>query len=343
MRPLGKDSASYKLPRTAKAVVIDSIFADLNFAAANLPNTAYSGHVVRGTALGYLARLYLTLQQWSDAAATAQTIMTEARFSLYTGGYRGLFLKPGQNNNPEIIFSGRYQIPNAYSPADYLYTYSSSFQPVSNLVNDYECTDGLPITSSPLYKVATPYNNRDPRLLATILTPGVLYKGGIPFVPAQLGATAGFLNKKGVDSTRATVIGTQSDQDWVYLRYADVLLMFAEAQNEVGGPTPDVYGAVNAVRARPGVNMPPLPAGISQDSMRTRIRHERRIELALEGQRYFDLKRWRLDRVIVPTIKDPSGAFRTFPLRDTLWPVPQSEIDLSRTYNNPAFTQTPGY
>lgn len=343
LRPLGKDSASYRLPRTAKAIVIDSVLADLNFAAANLPNTAYTGHVVRGTALGYLSRLYLTLQRWTDAATTAQTIMTEGKFSLYTGGYRGLFLKPGQNNNPEILFSGRYQIPNAYSPADYLYTYSSSFQPIGNLVNDYECTDGLPITSSPLYKSATPYNNRDPRLLATILTPGVLYKGGIPFVPAQLGASAGFLNKKGVDSTRATVIGTQSDQDWVYLRYAEVLLMYAEAQNEVGGPTPDVYAAVNAVRARPGVNMPAMSTGLTQDSMRTRIRHERRIELALEGQRYFDLKRWRQDRVIIPTIKDPSGAFRTFPLRDTLWPVPQSEIDLSRTYNNPAFTQTPGY
>lgn len=343
LRPLGKDSASYKLTRTPRAIVIDSIFADFNFAAANLPNTAYSGHVVRGTVLGYLTKLYLTLQRWQDAATTAQTIMTEGKFSLYTGGYRGLFLKPGQNNNPEIMFSGRYQIPNAYSPADYLYTYSSSFQPVGNLVNDYECTDGLPITTSPLYKSTTPYNNRDPRLLATILTPGVLYKGGIPFVPAQIGASAGFLNKKGVDSTRATVIGTQSDQDWVYLRYADVLLMFAEAQNEVGGPAANVYTAVNSVRARPGVGMPALPAGLSQDSMRTRIRHERRIELALEGQRYFDLKRWRLDRVIIPTIKDPSGAFRTFPLRDTLWPVPQSEIDLAKTYNNPGYTQTPGY
>jgi len=342
-RPLGKDSAGYKLPRTPKTVVIDSILSDLNFAAANLPNTAYSGHAVRGSALGYITKVYLTLQRWQDAATTAQTIMTENKFSLFTGGYRGLFLKPGQNTNPEIMFSGRYQVPNAYSPADYLYTYSSSFQPIGNLVNDYECTDGLPITSSPLYHAASPYDNRDPRLLATILTPGVLYKGGIPFVPAQVSATAGFLNKKGVDSTRATTIGTQSDQDWVYLRYADVLLMYAEAKNEWTGPDATVYNAVNAVRGRPGVNMPPLPASLSQDSIRTRIRHERRIELALEGQRYFDLKRWRLDRVIMPAIKDPNGAFRTFPLRDTLWPVPQSEIDLSKTYNNPAFTQTPGY
>ena len=342
-QPLGDDPASFGLPRTPKAVVIDSVLSDFNFAANNLPNTAYTGHVVRGTALGYLTKVYLTLQQWQNAASTAQTIITEGKFSLYTGGYRGLFLKPGQNNNPEIIFSGRYQIPNCYSPADYLYTYSSSFQPVSYLVNDYECTDGQPITTSPLYNPSSPYSNRDPRLLATVLVPGVLYKGGIVFVPAAIGASAGFLNKKGVDSTRATVIGTQSDQDWVYLRYADVLLMYAEAQNEGVGPDNTVYSAVNAVRGRVGVNMPPLPANLSQDSMRTRIYHERRIELALEGQRYFDLKRWKLDRVIIPTIKDPSGAYRSFPLQDTLWPVPQSEIDIANSYNNTGFKQTPGY
>lgn len=342
-QPLGDDPATFQLPRTPRAVVIDSVLSDLNFAAANLPNTSYSGHAVRGTALGYLVKVYLDLQQWQNAMTTAKTIMSEGKFSLYTGGYRGLFLKPGQNNNPEIMFSGRYQIPNCYSPADYLYTYSSSFQPMSLLVNDYECTDGLPITSSSLYNPSAPYTNRDPRLLAAVLVPGVLYKGGIPFVPAAIGASAGFLNKKGVDSTRATVIGTQSDQDWDYLRYADVLLMYAEAENELVGPDNTVYNAVNAVRGRPSVNMPLLPAGLSQDSMRTRIYHERRIELALEGQRYFDLKRWRLDRVIIPAIKDPSGAYRTFPLRDTLWPVPQSEIDIANSYGNTGFKQTPGF
>ena len=121
---------------------------------------------------------------------------------------------------------------------------SASFQPVSYLVNDYECTDGLPITVSPLYNSATPYNNRDPRLLATVLVPGVLYKGGIPFKPSDLGATAGFLNKKGVDSTRATVIGTQSDQDWPYLRFSEILLTYAEAENEVNGPDQSVHDAV---------------------------------------------------------------------------------------------------
>lgn len=338
---LGKEPASYQLGRAPKAVVLDSVMSDFRFAAANLPNTSYKGHVVRGTALGYITKLFLTVHNFQEAAATAKTIMTEGRFSLYAGGYRKLFLKPGQENNPEIMFSGRYQVPNAYSPADYLYTYSSSLQPLGYLVNDYECTDGLPITSSPLYSPASPYNNRDPRLLATILVPGVLYKGGIAFDPAAIGASAGFLNKKGVDSTRATVIGTQSDQDWVYLRYADVLLMYAEAQNEVVGADASVYDAVNAVRAR--VGMPVVAAGLSRDAMRTVIRHERRIELAMEGQRYFDLKRWGTDRIVIPGVKDPSGALRTFPLRDTLWPVPQSEMDIAAAYGNEIFRQTAGW
>ncbi|HTI11956.1 MAG TPA: RagB/SusD family nutrient uptake outer membrane protein [Puia sp.] len=352
LRPLGKDSSGYQLPRTSKAVVMDSIISDLNFAVANLPDSAYSGHAVKGTALGYLAKVYMAQRRWQDAAATALTIMNSHKFSLYTGsaGYRGLFLKSGavgaQNNNPEIMFSGRYSIPAAYGPADYLSTYSASFQPLPNLVNDYECTDGLPISQSSLYDPGNPYNNRDPRLLATVLTPGVLYKGGIVFKAAQAGSASGFLNKKGVDSTRATVIQTQSDQDWVYLRYAEILLMYAEAQNEAVGPDGTVYSAINAVRER--VNMPDIPAGLTQDSMRTRIRHERRIELAMEGQRYFDLKRWQLDRVILPTIHDPgttptNGPLRTFPLRDTLWPVPQAEIDIAKSFNNTNFKQTPGY
>jgi len=350
-RPLGKDSSDYQLPRTAKSIVTDTIINDLNYAITNLPDTAYAGHAVKGTAQGYLAKVYLAGQRWTEAAATAQAIMTANKFKLYTGngGYRGLFLKSGpqggQLNNQEIMFSGRYSIPAEYSPADYLSTYSASFQPLQNLVDDYEAVDGRPISSSPLYNAATPYVNRDPRLLATVLVPGVLYKGGVVFVPTQAGAASGYLNKKGIDSTRATVIGTQSDQDWVYLRFAEILLTYAEAQNEIAGPDISVYNAVNAVRGRATVSMPPLPTGISQDSMRTRIRHERRIELAMEGQRYFDLKRWRTDRIILPTIKDPGTipTPRTFPLRDTLWPVPQTEIDIARSYGNGNFKQTPGY
>ena len=74
--------------------------------------------------------------------------------------------------------------------------------------------------------------------------------------------------------------GTLDDNDFVLLRYSDVMLMYAEAQNEAVGPDASVYQQINEVRARPGVNMPPLPAGLSQDEMRERIRHERRVEFA---------------------------------------------------------------
>lgn len=346
LRPLSNDNASAMLTRTAKKVVVDSILSDLDFAAANLPNTSYAGHAVRGTALGYKTRVLLANNRWQEAATTAQTVITEAKFSMYTGGYRNLFLKPGQNNNPEIMFSARFQMPNLSSPQDWLFSYTNSVQVLKYLVDDYECTDGLPISSSPLYSAAAPYNNRDPRLKLTVIVPGA-WRGttaATAFDPTAAAVPSGFLPRKGIDSTRfPTTYATQSDQDWVLLRYADISLMYAEAQNEATGPDNTVYTAINAVRNRVGINMPPLPSGLSQTDMRTRIQHERRIEFAMEGQRFFDLRRWRLDRTIIPTVKDPNNSFRSFPLRDTLWPVPQSEMDVARSYNNTGFKQTPGY
>jgi hypothetical protein len=347
LHPLGNDVGSATLPRTAKSIVTDTILADLDFAINNLPNTAYiTGHVVRGAALGYKAKVMLANSRWTEAAALAKQVMTENKFSLYTGGFRNLFLKPGQNNNPEIMFSARYQPPNYSGTTDWVYSYTNSFQVLKNLVDDFECVDGLPITSSPLYNPLKPYDNRDPRLKLTVIVPGE-WRGitaSTAFDPAKDAVPSGFLPRKYIDSTRyPTTYATQSDQDWVFLRYADILLMYAEAQNEAAGPDASVYAAINAIRSRPGINMPPLPSGLSQDGMRQRIRHERRIELALEGTRYFDLKRWKTDRTIIPAVKDPSGAYRSFPLRDTLWPVPQSEIDVANSYGNTGFKQTPGY
>ncbi len=102
----------------------------------------------------------------------------------------------------------------------------------------------------------------------------------VSLIPVRMGTTVpASLVKKYLDTTRApTNYSTRSDQDFVLLRYADILLMYAEAQNEVAGPGPDVYNAVNAVRARKGIQMPPLPAGLSQADMRLRIRRERRVE-----------------------------------------------------------------
>jgi hypothetical protein len=344
LSPLGFDDASVKLPRTKKSIVVDSVLADLDYAAANLPNTVYSGHAVRGTALAYKAKVLLASGRFADAAAAAKLVMTEAKFSLSTN-FATMFLKQGQTT-PEIMFSARYLPPSFYSPQDWLFSYTNSVNVLKYLVDDFECTDGQPITTSPLYNSATPYANRDPRLKFSIIVPGDLRgtTANTAFDPTAAAVASGFLPRKGIDPTRfPTTYATQSDQDWVLMRYADVLLMYAEAQNEAVGPDASVYAAVNAVRGRVGVGMPGLPAGLLQGDMRTRIRHERRVEFAMEGQRFFDLKRWRTDRTVIPTIKDPNNSFRTFPLRDTIWPIPQAEINVAKGVGNNGFTQNPGY
>ena len=129
-------------------------------------------------------------------------------------------------------------------------------------------------------------------------------------------------------------IVTSSSVDFVLLRYADVLLMYAEAQNEASGPDASVYDAVNKVRARAGVA--DFTPGMTQAEMRDEIRHERRIEFVMEGTRYFDLLRWRTAEMVIPSNTLANYVFD--PSKNYLWPIPQTAIDV-----NPGITQNPGY
>ena len=107
----------------------------------------------------------------------------------------------------------------------------------------------------------------------------------------------------------------------------------------MSGPDASVYDAINAIRARSSVNMPPLPAGLTQGQMREAIRHERRIELVLEGTRYSDIRRWGIAEDVMDGLVDPGGT-RTFnPNRDYLWPIPGKEFDIEGTQ----LEQNPGY
>jgi hypothetical protein len=116
--------------------------------------------------------------------------------------------------------------------------------------------------------------------------------------------------------------------------------MYAEAQNEATGPDASVYAAINQVRARPGVNMPPVDQSIynTQDLVRNYIRHEREVEFPMEGTRYFDLKRWHIADTLLPTIVDASGVHLVFEQRQYLWPFPQTELDVNKN-----LVQNPGY
>jgi hypothetical protein len=213
--------------------------------------------------------------------------------------------------------------------------------PRQELADEYECTDGLPISASPLYNPSNWRLNRDPRLLLTIKA---FEDSAVNSSGQKMSFSYNAISGTGYNPVKycnwdvlPIDYSTLSEQDWILLRYADVLLMYAEAKNEANGPDAGVYSAINQVRTRAG--MPPLPEGLSQGDIRTRIRHERRVELALEGIRWSDILRWKTAESYIPTVVDPGGTRRVFdPNKHYLLPFPQSEIDV-----NELLDQNPGY
>jgi hypothetical protein len=330
-----------KVKQSTKDEVMQQIYTDLDFAITHLPDGPYSdGHAVKGSAQALKARVLLHDRQWQEAAELTDRIIQGGKFNLFDN-YRTLFLASGQTNNPEIMFSARYLSPDIQTDLDVRWAWHAMVNPRQELVDAYECIDGLPITASPLYDPSNWRLNRDPRLLLTI-------KGFDDTAVNSAGQEVSF-SYNAVSGTGYEPVkycnwdalpidySTISEQDWILIRYADVLLMYAEARNEANGPDADVYSAVNRVRAR--VDMPPLPEGLTQDELRERIRNERRVEFALEGLRWSDILRWKTAEQIIPTLVDPGGVRRAFdPGKHYLLPFPQSEIDVNENLD-----QNPGY
>lgn len=349
---LGFGEEVFKTPKSKKADIVNKILSDLDFAATALPNTAYTnGHPVRGSALALKARICLYNEHWQEAANAAKTIIDEGQFSL-ASSYDGIFWGK-QDNNPEIIFSIRALSPNAVHNMDLLYGSRFSMVPIHSLVDAYEMRDGsapkaptVPSFYDPNNRMRNDfYQNRDPRLKLTLFTPGDpwAYNTTIGFNNVDKGrAESPSVNNLGIRKYINLTVNdgnsglSGSDQDLVKLRYADVLLMYAEAMTELGhGVTTDALAlkALNDVRARPGVNMPP-----KKTLTREIVRNERRVELALEGLRYYDIKRWRLAKGLINGMRDPGNVLRVFEDKHYLWPIPQAEVDkMGADFQNPDY------
>jgi starch-binding outer membrane protein, SusD/RagB family len=327
---------------------------DLDFAIANLPDDKYNGRAVKGSALGMKGRVLITEKKWSAAVTVLEQVISSKKFSL-SNSYPALFRTAGQATaavNTEIMFSTQYLAttnPQRTSPGaagmDIELGWYSLMQPYQDLVNDFEMNDGKPITESPLYSPTTPYANRDPRLDFSVKLPGEVWKNPNTNVvwAGSYNSFTGFLVEKYVDLTRApftTATATLTDQDYIHLRYADILLMYAEAKNEVSGPDASVYDAIDQVRQRPTVNMPKTDQAKynTKEKLRDYIRHERRVEFAFEGQRYNDLKRWNIAHIKLPTLSTPAGKPLVFTTNNYVLPFSQTELD-----NNPYLVQNNGY
>ena len=332
-----------QLPRDSKETVVEQIIRDLDEAAALLPaSQSEVGRATKGAAVALKARVLLYNERWNEAAIAAREVM-EMEYSLFNN-YRDLFRQANENNE-EVIFDVQYRSPeqgNFYEL--YLGSFSiggwSSVVPMQSLVDDYEMTDGLSIEDSPLFDPAQPYENRDPRLKQTIFVPGVTANG----IENHEGEYTGFTFKKYTEYDETGVVSptpwpTQTGANAIILRYAEILLTYAEAKNEESGPDQSVYDALNTLRARPTVEMPPVTAGLTQAQMREFIRHERRIELALEGTRYSDIRRWGIAEELLNGLVDPGGTRVFDRAKHYLWPIPGKEFDIEGTQldQNPRF------
>lgn len=331
------------LGRSEKGEVITQILKDLDDAITSLSQNNDPGRATKGAALALKARVLLYENRWSEAASTAQNVMDLNQYSLFPD-YRGLF-KLENENNSEIIWDIQFKLPEFGHSYDDGVDRHSNNSPLKELIDAYYMNDGMSIQESSLFDPLNPYENRDPRLYQSIRLMGKMYNGNID-TPQQLDQT-GFGTKKFTtysdNTTIAEIPGGKSEINPIVIRYAEVLLTYAEAKNEAEGPVESVYNAINKVRNRPTVDMPDLAAGLTQEEMRQQIRHERRIELALEGKYIEDMKRWRTAEIEMNgSVHDWEGNLyevRKFDSnRDYLWAIPTQEIDL-----NPNLQQNPGW
>ncbi|MCX2484429.1 RagB/SusD family nutrient uptake outer membrane protein [Pedobacter sp. MR2016-24] len=361
----------FYVTRTPRAQVADFIVKELdtvaNFLPLSYPATD-AGRATKGAALALKARTYLYEGDWANAAIASQAVMNLAEYSI-DNNYLSLFNGTNEDSK-EIILSGRY-IPNTYANGTATWVGGpsvggwSEITPIQSLVDEYECTDGNTIATSPLYNAATPFENRDPRLKLTIVVPGVVVNGttidvtapnSIDGLAKNNASFTGYYYKKYIPAVISGNYDNNSSNDIILLRYAEVLLNYAEAKVESGSIDQSVYNAINQVRQRAGVNMPAITAAkaSTQAELRTIIRRERRVEFPLEDNRFFDIRRWKIAETVMNgsvygilnnfnTDRADYGSHvlvekRSFKTRDYLFAIPQNDLD-----QNKNLVQNPGW
>lgn len=371
------DSAAANLPikpsgaelgRISKGAALALKAKVLLYAASDLWNTpSWAG--------GYAHAEYISLPdgantvvrnaRWKAAADAAKAVidLTGTGY-LLTGKYREMFQGALSYNNAENIFVRRNAASNDFEKASYPIGFDlakSGNAPSENLVNAYEIKESATVAkpfdwSNPTH-AANPYATtgataRDPRLFMTVVVNNSTFKarsielwtGGKDGKGVNLASKTGYYLKKYVDENVDLNLNTTSIHSWSLIRLADVYLWYAEALNEYSQGHADIKIYVDKVRSRVGVAMPGIPAG-SQSAIRDIIRHERQIELAFEGHRIWDLRRW----MIAPTVLNaklygvdiaPNTAVaptsftyskvavedRVFTPKMYFYPIPQSEL-----------------
>jgi hypothetical protein len=361
-------------PRPTMKEVVEFIANDCDMAADSLELTPWRnmndafGRATKGAALALKSRLLLYAASplyvdfgdideankpsdatlWKAAADAAKAVIDLNQYEL-APAYDDLFKNDFQNK--EYIFVRRYPSNSDFEKSNFPVSYGGKggTNPSQNLIDDYEMLDGTAFDWSDPVKAAHPFENRDERLLATVLMNGVLFKGkrvatypgGADAMPNPNATKTGYYLRKFLNENVNIQTGGGSDGHVVPLfRLAEIYLNYAEALNEYDPTNPDIAVYLNKIRER--VSLPDVPSGLTQEQMRTLIHHERRVELAFEEHRFWDVRRWKVASSTlgapvkgVKITQDDAGNFtyspvqveqRVFQPKMYWYPIPQSEV-----------------
>lgn len=361
-------------PRPTMKEVVEFIVKDCDMAADSLELTPWRnmndafGRATKGAALALKSRLLLYAASplyvdfgdideankpsdatlWKAAADAAKAVIDLNQYEL-ASAYDDLFKNDFQNK--EYIFVRRYPSNSDFEKSNFPVSYGGKggTNPSQNLIDDYEMLDGTAFDWNDPVKAAHPFENRDERLLATVLMNGVLFKGkrvatypgGADAMPNPNATKTGYYLRKFLNEDVNIQTGGGSDGHVVPLfRLAEIYLNYAEALNEYDPTNPDIAVYLNKIRER--VSLPDVPSGLTQEQMRTLIHHERRVELAFEEHRFWDVRRWKVASSTlgapvkgVKITQDDAGNFtyspvqveqRVFQPKMYWYPIPQSEV-----------------
>ncbi len=307
----------YTYGRAPVAKVYEQIIADLKDAAAKLPASYGSsdlGRATKGAAHGLLGAVYLTNKDYSNAKAALETVIQSGQYQLWPT-YADVF-KPANAHQKESLFEVEYKAGNIGQGSSYMFQYSP--YPYSEPVGGVGSGEGLNVPTDEFIAL---YEPGDLRKAVSMKESFTTTKGEVVSIP--------YITKYHV----TPFANGDTDANWIVLRYADILLMYAEVLNEQG-QTAQALTVIDPIRTRAGLQ--PL-RGLTQQQARAAIDRERRIELAFEGQRWWDII--RSGRAV--EIMNTSGAGFTMEPYEVLYPIPQAQIDV---INDPAkLWQNPGY
>ena len=309
-----------KMARTPKSAVVDFILKELTEASGDMveTNNPVSGHASKGAALAIKARVALYNERWADAISASSAVMAmEGTQYALESNYSKLFRNEGEASK-EVIFSVQYMVGTQVHTLYRLFgsRNASAFtnkKPAYQLADSWECVDGLPIDKSPLFNPKDPFKNRDPRLGYTLAVPGSEFLGFQFETHGDSIQCWNYLTNKRVNNLEAThayatftglcwrkyanvedrLASNQCDMNPIIIRYAEVLLTYAEAKIKAGQIDASVYEAINKVRKRPSVNMPPITT-TDPTELFYAVCRERKYEFAGEGLRLFDIRRWKI-------------------------------------------------